>query len=450
MAVSKKILGMNARNFLYVRPFNRPSQVRVANDKLQTKERLIKKGIPTTGLIKVFKDVGEVRSFDWTALPKSFVIKPAHGYGGEGIMVVRSWDGETGKVSQGGRVDILKIEALLFSILDGAYSLDKTSDTVIIEERVIQNPMFKRLGGTGVSDIRVIVAQGIPVMAMVRMPTEYSEGKANLHLGAVGLGIDMRSGVTTHGIYFGQDIQYFPGTRIKVRGIKLPDWDELLIVAIRAQKVSKLGYVGIDIVLDKKRGPLVLEVNARPGLSIQIANKDSLRTRLERIDGVVTATPEQGVEIAKNLFANQRLVQRVGSDKTLGIIEKVTVIGAKKRKTVLAKIDTGAYRTAIDISLLEELGIDKYDRVVKVRAGSHGRVQKRGTAFAKIKIRNKTLKTLVAYNDRNHMRYPVIIGRRNLKGFLIDPSQTTTQTTKREVEKIPPTKEHAEESEEQE
>jgi len=37
-------------------------------------------------------------------------------------------------------------------------------------------------------------------MAMLRLPTKESGGKANLQQGAIGLGIDMASGVTTSAV----------------------------------------------------------------------------------------------------------------------------------------------------------------------------------------------------------------------------------------------------------
>jgi predicted ATP-grasp superfamily ATP-dependent carboligase len=45
-----------------------------------------------------------------------------------------------------------------------------------------------------------------------------------------------------------------------------------------------LGYLGVDIVLDPRRGPLLLEANARPGLAIQHANAAGLVPRLQEIE----------------------------------------------------------------------------------------------------------------------------------------------------------------------
>ena len=45
-----------------------------------------------------------------------------------------------------------------------------------------------------------------------------------------------------------------------------------------------MGYLGVDIVLDRKQGPMLLEANARPGLAIQIANGQGLIPRFEAVD----------------------------------------------------------------------------------------------------------------------------------------------------------------------
>lgn len=421
MAVSHAILGMNARNFLYIRVFNKRKYKLIADDKLQTKERLLRYGVPTTNLITTFKTLDDIRSFDWTSLPPRFVLKPSHGYGGRGIVVVGKWDGVQGKSTRGDALTAKGIEAEIFGTLDGAHSLNNLPDTAFIEERVMIHPFFKKLTERGVPDIRVIVCNKIPVMAMLRLPTTQSDGKANLHLGAVGIGIDMRTGITTYGIAKGGRVTQIPGKKIKVRGIKIPDWEKILTIAVQAQEASKLGFVGIDIVLDKERGPLVLEVNARPGLSIQLANNDSLRTRLERVANVSVPSTARAIELAQRLFADEGLAEVEVSDKLLGVIEKITIYGEKKRKTVRAKIDTGAFRTSIDVDLVHELGLDLHNRLIHVRSGS-GR-QRRQTAHIRFKLKGKEIKTVATYTERSHLRFPVIIGRKDIKGFYVDPAK---------------------------
>lgn len=420
MALSQTILGMNARNYLYIRKFNRRSHKLVADDKLRTKQLLTKSNVPTPALIASFTKLKDARSFAWDTLPRSFVVKPAHGYAGRGIVVVSKWEGEHGKASKK-NISVGMLESEIFGIIDGAHSLNNLPDYAFIEERITTHSFFKKIAFGGVPDIRVIVCNGIPVMAMLRLPTKYSSGKANLSLGAVGIGIDMRTGITTHGVTRGDVTRMIPGTKTKVHGLKLPQWENTLRVAVEAQHASKLGFVGIDIVLDEEKGPLVLEINARPGLSIQVANQASLRTRLERVSNLPVPTTDRAIQLAQQLFADSSLEAVDVADRTLGVIEKITIIGSKKRKTVRAKIDTGAFRTSIDVDLVHELGLDEHDKLVHVRSGS-GK-QKRKTAHVAFRMKGKQIKTVASYTERSHLRFPIIIGRRDLKGFLVDPEK---------------------------
>jgi glutathione synthase/RimK-type ligase-like ATP-grasp enzyme len=69
--------------------------------------------------------------------------------------------------------------------------------------------------------------------------------------------------------------------------------------------MTGLGYLGVDMVIDRERGPLLLELNARPGLQIQVANQAGLRSRLALIDqapSVIFASPEMRVEWAVKAF----------------------------------------------------------------------------------------------------------------------------------------------------
>jgi len=410
---------MNARNYLYIRPHNRRRAKEYADDKLKTKRRLLKHDVPTPGLLAVFSSLRDVRNFDWTKMSERFVLKPARGYGGGGITVVGKWNGTQGR-SSGADITVRELEAEIFSILDGAYSLDNLPDVAFLEERVVVASTFRKLAKKGVPDIRIIVMRGVPVMAMLRLPTEGSHGKANLHQGALGLGIDLRTGITTKAVFYGELVAYIPGTKTKVRGVKIPEWEKVLDIAAAAAEASNLGYAGIDVVIDENRGPLVLEVNARPGLQIQIANGASLRTRLERIEDMKIPSREYGIELGKKLFAETALSEVPEANNVLHVVEKVTVYGPKGKKTVLAKVDTGAFRTALDSALVDELGIDPHHKEVQVRSGSGNQMRK--TVRLTFRMRGKDINTIASYNDRTHMRFPMIIGRKDLKGFLVDPT----------------------------
>jgi hypothetical protein len=77
----------------------------------------------------------------------------------------------------------------------------------------------------------------------------------------------------------------------------------MLELAARSYELTGLGYQGIDIVLDRDKGPLLLELNARPGLAIQIANQAGLGPRLNAITEALPGLTGVGERIA---FARER------------------------------------------------------------------------------------------------------------------------------------------------
>lgn len=421
MPVSNNILGMNARNFLYIRKYNPPSAKKIADDKLLMKSILFENGIKSPKLFNIFYDRDSIKNYSWEDLPeRGFVIKPARGYAGSGILPIRKWENNIATTASGQTYTIQQLESHILDILEGAYSLKFLPDNAFIEERLYPHPFFKKLTGFGIPDIRVITLNNVPIMAMLRLSTEESHGKANLHQGAIGFGIDIRTGITTHAILYDQVISVIPNTKVKTRGIKIPHWEEVLLLASKTQQITGLGYAGIDIVLDGKQGPMILEVNARPGLSIQNANKASLRSRLERVENIVTPTPERGVEIAMNLFAESFSEKVSITPKVLTIIQEVTFYRNGEPITVKAKMDTGAYRTSIDRKFAELLGLTVLSEKVFVKSASGESF--RPTAKASFMLGGKKINTVVSIVDRSNLKYPVIVGHRDMSDFLIKPA----------------------------
>lgn len=420
MAVTKDILGMNARNFLYVNKYNSKESKRIADDKMEMKSVFLKSGIKTPKLFSIFYNRDSIVNYDWDSLPKrGFVIKPARGYAGSGILPIKKWENGIAITSTNQEYTIKQLESHILDILEGAYSLKFLPDNAFIEERLHPHPFFKKLTNFGIPDVRVIVFNKIPIMAMVRLSTEESNGKANLHQGAIGLGIDIRTGITTNAILYDRRIDYIPGTKIKTRGIKIPNWDEVLFLATKTAEITGLGYAGVDIVFDGEEGPMVLEVNARPGLSIQNANIASLRSRLERVENIITPSAERGIEIAKNLFTESFSEKVSIGPKVLTIIQEVTFMRNGEPITVKAKLDTGAYRTSIDKKFAELIGLKELEEKVFVQSASGENF--RPTAKATFSLSGKKITTIVSLANRSGLKYPVIIGHRDLKDFLIKP-----------------------------
>jgi len=213
------------------------------------------------------------------------VVKPALGAQGNGIVVIEGRMRDGWRRLGGLRMSDRELAFHLSNVLSGMYSLNGLTDVALIEERVKFTSLFDAISYQGVPDIRLLVYKGVPCMAMVRLPTRESDGKANIHKGAVGVGVAIASGRTTRAVHHNLLVDEHPDTGNPVRNIQLPDWREILLMASRCYDQIGLGYLGVDLVNDRTRGPLLLELNARPGLAVQLANRRGLRYRLDAVDG---------------------------------------------------------------------------------------------------------------------------------------------------------------------
>jgi len=262
---------------------------------------------------------------------------------------------------------------------------------------------------------------------MLRVPTLESHGKANLHAGGIGVGVDLARGVTTTAIHHGRVIETMPHSRLSLTGIHIPHWKQSLLVATKAADALNLVFSGVDIALDRDDGPTVLEVNARPGLGIQLANMSPLLSRLRRVEDLNISTPEKGVRIGKSLFGGdvEQEIEDTTGHLVLGVHESVEILDSDGHPhNITAKVDTGAWRTTIDELLARKHGLHTrvvHQKKVPVR-GALGK-EKRPIIGLTMKVRDRTIKTEAFIADRSHMKYNMIIGRRDLKGFLVDPSK---------------------------
>jgi alpha-L-glutamate ligase-like protein len=454
---ARKILGMNARNLDYIRPFNRKQAKKIADNKLLSKKILRKGGIPVPNLISKISTVEELENFNWQGLPSSFALKPNNGFGGGGIVVVygRKKNRDDAWVKADG--SILTIEDIknhIRNILDGSFSISNSPDIAFFEQRLTLLKLFKPYAYKGIPDIRVIVFNKVPVMAMLRLPTKESGGKANLHQGAIGVGIDLATGVTTTAVSgIGKIVDYVPNTRMLLSGIRIPYWKEILRLAVKSQEVTGMGFLGADVAIDRELGPVFLEINARPGLAIQIANLSGLKERLERVKGLKIKSNDRGVRMGMDLFGGEveEEVEDISGRKVIGTIEKIKVIGKDgKELEVEAKIDTGAGFTSIDTELAEKLGFESVVELIKkeninfediknlspleresifrknpavvgtaIINSSHG-TSYRPIVMTKIIMDGIELSAKTTIIDRSNLKYSIIIGKKNLGKFLID------------------------------
>lgn len=293
------ILGMNRRNIGFIGKYNPRRNYRLVDDKLLTKETAVANQIPVPdlyGVISMQHDIaGALQQLE--NYP-AFVIKPVQGSGGKGILVIVGREGDKYRKSSGALIGADEIRRHCSNILAGLYSLGGRNDRAMIEGMISFDPYLEQYSFEGVPDIRIIVFRGVPVMAMMRCATHASDGKANLHQGAVGVGLDIATGASVRAVQHGELVEQHPDTEARFNELRVPHWEQILDMAASCVEMTGLGYLGVDIVLDRSCGPMLLELNARPGLAIQVANMTGLRHRLKVARKIAEQTDDHHTKIA--------------------------------------------------------------------------------------------------------------------------------------------------------
>ena len=274
------VLGLNRRNLEFVDRENSREAVRLANSKLDTKKVLAAQAIPVPETFAAIRTSTDLHDFAWD-VPDEFALKPSGGWRGGGIVLAVGKNGHGWRLADGQTAERQALSLHILDILHGAFSSVGGLDEAYFERRLHCSRELAEFEPSGLPDIRVIVYRGRPVIAMMRLPTVKSKGKSNLHQGGVGVGIDLEKGLTVHAVHGGKGCTRHPDSGRPLVGCAVPRWMEIRSLAVRAAAAGGLGYVGVDIALDDRQGPVVLELNARPGLDIQIANSAGLRTATE-------------------------------------------------------------------------------------------------------------------------------------------------------------------------
>ncbi len=415
------ILGLNARVQRYT-SLNTSKSKRLGFSKLRAKAFLNKHDIPVPQLYAQITSQEDLREFDWNSLEGQFAVKPASGSAGKGIIVISQKISADRWIDVGGEEYSSQDLTLHVSdILDGQYSTWGSRHMALIEERIPMHPDMSEYTTVGTPDVRVILYRRIPVMSMARIPTEASNGRANLDQGAIGLGIDMGTGKTTFAVSGKKkSISYFPHNNQSVKEIQIPYWLDVLKTAVRTANASGMVYMGVDIFLHPEKGPLVAEVNAYPGLSIQLANRAGLRKRLERLEGVQTRNVLHAVKIGQSLFAEN--YPGLGNEVDRQIINVREVIkildDAGEFHDVKTLINTQRVQSAIAENLASELKLnERRDLLYNQSDEEEGKVP---VVPVSIKVKDRIIQTSMIVSKRlNHKKHRIELGRNDLKGFLI-------------------------------
>ncbi len=110
----------------------------------------------------------------------------------------------------------------------------------------------------------------------------------------------------------------------------------------------------------------------------------------------------------------------------VGLTERIILKSpGGKSKEVLARIDTGATKSSIDVKLAAELKMGPVLKAKLVKSASGTSV--RPMIQCKLEIANKLVTSEFTIADRSHMKYRVLIGQNILcnNSFLVDPSKGT-------------------------
>lgn len=302
--LSQQVLGINRRHRDILTRYNPRALFQIVDHKLKTKSALTAVGVPVVNTLREYRLQHDIPQFADDSLGwREFVIKPAQGAGGGGVIIVTDRRGGQFETLGGRPLSLRQVESYLSDILGGVYSLNQRYDEAIVERRIHAHPVLAALSYRGLPDLRLVVFCGVPLLAMLRLATKASQGRANLHVGGIGVGVDLVSGRTTAAIADKRKIFIHPDTDQPLLGVQIPQWEEILHIAARCADGVALGYLGVDIALDAEHGPLVLELNARPGLTIQLANRRGLRP-------LITAA-EQGMRPGLSVRERVQLGQRI-------------------------------------------------------------------------------------------------------------------------------------------
>lgn len=421
------LLGINARNQLYTSQNSKASK-RFGFSKLRTKRFVVKHGIGAAQLYAYITSYEDLRVFDWSLIRGGFALKPGNGSEGKGIIVIKRKDKRTGRY-----IDVndkaftqRDLELHIRDILQGAYSTWGTTNAAIIEERIPVHPDLEPYVEVGTPDVRVIVFNKIPIMAECRLPTHQSQGKANLHQGAIGLGVDLGTGMTTYGVSgLSKPVKTLPHTNVPLRGIHIPQWIDVLKTAVRTANATGFAYCGVDLFIHPEKGPMVAEINGFPGLGIQIANRAGLRRRLERVEEIAAQNVSHAVRIGQALFAESVLVEGADAGELTIIPPKLTVHLYDEKDNAQeygAIVNTGRFRSAISRDMAKKLGLlDATDMLWNQEIEGEGKVP---VIEVKFKLKDRVITTTMLVSKKlDNKAHALEIGTRDLKGFLVgEPS----------------------------
>lgn len=403
------LLWQNERNLKYIGEYNDKYAKKLADSKLKTKEFLQTKWVNVSSTLLVIRKIEDLENVDFDSIETPFVIKPNSWYGWKWILIIDEKDHDWNFITNYNQI-YSKISLIhhIKDILDGFYSLSWSRDKVIFEKKIVLDSSIELLWKYWLPDIRIVVFNMVPIMAMLRVPTANSKWKANLHAWACWVWIDIWTWKLTYITQFRKIIKSVPWIW-DIRNIEIPGWDEVLKLSLKVAHATNIKYLGCDIVLDDKIWPVLLEVNVRPWLEVQIANLYPLWDRLKRIQNIKVNSVEKWVRLWKDLF---------GWD----IEDKIRNISGKKvlwnKEYIEIEYESINYKSISDIKTSKPTSyIDKNYLVDFLKYPE----EKIKNSIVKLKCNILGEKRNVKFQVKDLERVNTILWKEALYWFLIDP-----------------------------
>ena len=166
------VVGINARNGRYLLPNNSRKFYRSVDDKVMTKKLASEMGIPVPELYGTIDSPGGLKRIaELVADKEAFVVKPARGSGGKGVLVIQGRSGDAFLKGSGSSLTLEEIRFHVSNILGGLFSLGGQRDVAMVEEYIACADEVMAMSYRGAPDVRVVMLHGYPVMAMLRVAT---------------------------------------------------------------------------------------------------------------------------------------------------------------------------------------------------------------------------------------------------------------------------------------
>jgi len=199
--------------------------------------------------------------------------------------------------------------------------------------------------------------------------------------------------------------------------------------AVRAVDALDLDAAGVDVIGTEDES-YVLEVNATAGFkglfeATGVSPAPHIaRLAIERADGDVddAVLDEHETRLADEWPACAPDLSPEEDFRTVGYTESVDIAGGGGIATAIAKSDTGAKRTTVDLSLAAEVGAGPLEGTTSVRSGSSKSSSSRPLVTLDVRVGDRWHEVTADVIDREHMNYPVLLGRDILDDYFVDVS----------------------------